>query len=134
LYFGSGGGAASSRLASIESDPPRAMPLVRLFIKKTLQKPVPLVSLQTKLCRVWGTTPQTTKLILTKVDDWTSEQFDEDIYVSVRAKATSARTREVVLENCRQVQAACLEEGLIANVRLETYVGDSYFHVPPPSK
>ena len=62
------------------------MPLVRLFIQKTLQKPVPLVALQAKLCKVWGTTPQTTKLMLTSVDAWTSEEFGEDVYVSVRAK------------------------------------------------
>ena len=55
------------------------MPLVRLFIQKTLQKPVPLAALQTKLCKVWGTTPQTTKLILTSVDAWTSEEFGEDL-------------------------------------------------------
>ena len=110
------------------------MPRVRLFIQKTLKKQVPLVALQAKLCKVWGTTPQTTKLILTSVDDWTSEQFDEDVYVSVRAKATPERTREVVLGNCRSVQAAFAEHGLIANVRLETYVGESYFHVPPPAK
>jgi len=114
--------------------PARPMPLVRLFIQKTLKKQVPLVALQAKLCKVWGTTPQTTKLILTSVDDWTSEQFDEDVYVSVRAKATPERTREVVLGNCRSVQAAFAEHGLIANVRLETYVGESYFHVPPPAK
>jgi hypothetical protein len=32
----------------------------------------------------------------------------------------------------RQVQAAFKEENLIANVRLETYEGERYFHVPPP--
>jgi len=41
---------------------------------------------------------------------------------------------EVVLGNCRSVQAAFAEHGLIANVRLETYVGESYFRVPPPAK
>lgn len=111
------------------------MPLVRLFVKHTLTKAVPLASLQAKFCAVWGTTPQTTKLILTKVDAWTSEaEFDEDIYVSVRAKATPERTREVVLENCRAVQAACAEEGLVANVRLETYIGEQFFHCPPGAK
>ena len=109
------------------------MPLVRLFVQKTLAKPVPLVALQSRLCEVWGTKPQTTKLLLTAVDDWTGEEFHEDVYVSVRAKATPERTRDVVLEGCRQVQEAFRAEGLIANVRLETYVGDSYFHLPPPS-
>jgi len=107
------------------------MPLVRLYALKTLAKPVNLTAIQNKLCGVWGTTPQTTKLILTKVDDWTGEQFHEDVYVSVRAKATPERTREVVLDNCRAVQDAFKEEGLVANVRLETYVGEQYFHVPP---
>ena len=101
------------------------MPLVRLFIHKALTKPVPLKAIQSKLCGVWGTTPQTTKLLLTRVDDWTSDQFDEDVYVSVRAKATPERTREVVLDNCREVRAAFADEGLVANVRLETCVAAS---------
>jgi hypothetical protein len=109
------------------------MPLVRLFAHKALTKAIPLPRLQARLCEIWGVKPQTTKLLLTRVDDWTSDQFDEDVYVSVRAKATPERTRDVVLEGCRQVQEAFRAEGLIANVRLETYVGDSYFHLPPPA-
>ena len=64
-------------------------------------------------------------------DDWTDESFKEDVYVDVRAKATPDRTREVVLEGMASVQKAFADHGLIANVRLETYVGDMYFHVPP---
>tara|TARA_B100000609_G_scaffold133768_1_gene106958 strand:+ start:97 stop:483 length:387 start_codon:yes stop_codon:yes gene_type:complete len=109
------------------------MPLVRLFAHKALTKAIPLPKLQARLCEIWGVKPQTTKLLLTRVDDWTSDQFDEDVYVSVRAKATPERTRDVVLEGCRQVQEAFRAEGLVANVRLETYVGDSYFHLPPPA-
>ena len=109
------------------------MPLVRLFAHTALTKAIPLPRLQAKLCEIWGVKPQTTKLLLTRVDDWTSDQFDEDVYVSVRAKATPERTRDVVLEGCRQVQEAFRAEGLVANVRLETYVGDSYFHLPPPA-
>jgi hypothetical protein len=30
------------------------------------------------------------------------------------------------------VQQAFADEGLIANLRLETYEGERYFHVPPP--
>jgi hypothetical protein len=108
------------------------MPLVRLFAPKLLTKAIPLPRLQHKLCEIWGVKPTTTKLLLTRVDDWTSDH-DEDVYVSVRAKATPERTREVVLDSCKQVQEAFRAEGLIANVRLETYVGDSYFHLPPPS-
>ena len=72
------------------------MPLVRLFAHKALTKAIPLPKLQARLCEIWGVKPQTTKLLLTRVDDWTSDQFDEDVYVSVRAKATPERTRDVV--------------------------------------
>jgi len=109
------------------------MPLVRLYALKTLAKAVPLKSLQAKLCKTWGTTPGTTKLLLTRVDDWTNE-FDEDVYVSVRLKGTPERTRDAVLEKCVECQDAFASEGLSANVRLETYEGDSYFHVKPPPK
>ena len=107
------------------------MPLVRLFAHKALTKAIPLPKLQARLCEIWGVKPQTTKLLLTRVDDWTSDQSAEDVYVSVRAKATPERTREVVLDNCRSVRAAFAAEGLVANVRLETYVGEQYFHLPP---
>jgi len=64
------------------------MPLVKIFARSTLQKPVPLAAIQTKLCRIWGTTPDTTKLLLQRVDDWTDESFQEDCYVDIRAKGT----------------------------------------------
>ncbi len=53
------------------------MPLVRLFAHKALTKAIPLPKLQARLCEIWGVKPQTTKLLLTRVDDWTSDQFDE---------------------------------------------------------
>ena len=53
------------------------------------------------------------------------------IYVDVRAKATPDRTREAVLESMAKVQQAFAEHDLIANVRVETYQGDAYFHLPP---
>jgi len=107
------------------------MPLVKLFALRTLTKPVNLTSLQSKLCSIWSTKPDTTKLILTRVDDWTGESFQEDIYVDIRAYGKSERTREMVLDGMDKVQGAFKEEGLIANVRLETYNGENYFHLPP---
>ena len=53
------------------------------------------------------------------------------MYVSIRAKQTPDRTREVVLDNMDQIQKAFAEHELVANVRLETYVGDMFFHLPP---
>ena len=41
------------------------------------------------------------------------------------------RTREFILEGMKDIQKAFSEEELIANVRLETYEGERYFHVPP---
>ena len=105
------------------------MPLVRLFAHKALTKAIPLPRLQAKLCEIWGVKPQTTKLLLTRVDDWTSDQFDEDVYVSVRAKATPDRTRDVVLEGCRQwgsIPRRCWSQ------RARSHVG-MYFHLPPPA-
>jgi hypothetical protein len=41
------------------------------------------------------------------------------------------RTREVVFEALKNLQKAFTDEGLVANLRLETYDGKNYFHVPP---
>ena len=109
------------------------MPLVKIFARASLAKAVPLAPLQEALCTIWGVKPSTTKLMRFDVNDWTDESFAEDVYVDIRAKATPERTREVVLSGMRSVQAAFAEHGLIANVRLETYAGDSYFHLPPGS-
>ncbi len=108
------------------------MPLVKIFARQTLTKQIPLQSLQSKLCSIWNTQPSTTKLILSKVDDWTSDSFHEDVYVDIRAYGKQERTREVVLDSMKKVQDVFYKEGLIANVRLETYDGEKYFHVPPP--
>ncbi|KAI2496478.1 hypothetical protein MHU86_18019 [Fragilaria crotonensis] len=107
------------------------MPLVKIFAKHTLQKPIPLAALQSKLCSIWGTKPDTTKLMLQRVDDWTDESFAEDVYVDIRAKGTEERTREYVLDGMKRVQEAFQQENLIANIRLETYEGPRYFHLPP---
>jgi len=108
------------------------MPLVKLYALRTLSKPIPLKSLQSKLCAIWGTKPDTTKLILSKVDEWTGDTFSEDVYVDIRAYGKAERTREFVLDGMKEVQGAFKHEGLVANVRLETYDGERYFHVPPP--
>eukprot|EP00566_Odontella_aurita_P024869 CAMPEP_0113532332 /NCGR_PEP_ID=MMETSP0015_2-20120614/3999_1 /TAXON_ID=2838 /ORGANISM="Odontella" /LENGTH=108 /DNA_ID=CAMNT_0000431279 /DNA_START=158 /DNA_END=481 /DNA_ORIENTATION=- /assembly_acc=CAM_ASM_000160 len=107
------------------------MPLVKIFALRSLTKPIPLSSLQSKMCGIWGTKPATTKILLSRIDDWTGDTFDEDCYVDIRAYGKPERTREVVLEGIKRVQEAFKEEGLIANVRLETYEGERYFHVPP---
>lgn len=39
----------------------------------------------------------------------------------------------MVLDGMKKVQNAFSEHDLIANVRLETYDGERYFHVPPSS-
>ena len=108
------------------------MPLVKIFARQTLTKSIPLTSIQSKLCNIWNTKPNTTKLILCRVDDWTNDSFNEDVYVDIRVYGKKERTREMVLDGMNQVQKAFGEEGLVANVRLETYDGEKYFHVPPP--
>jgi hypothetical protein len=45
----------------------------------------------------------------------------------------SERTREFVLDGLNAIQKAFIDHNLIANIRLETYEGDRYFHVPPPT-
>jgi hypothetical protein len=63
------------------------MPLVKLFARSNLQKTVPLKALQTRMCEIWGTKPDTTKLILFKCQEWTTADnlIDEDVYVDIRA-------------------------------------------------
>ena len=56
------------------------MPLVKIFARASLTKPIPLTVLQSKLCDIWGTKPNTTKLMLQRVEDWTDESFQEDCY------------------------------------------------------
>lgn len=106
------------------------MPLVKVFAKAGMSKAIPLVALQAKLCGIWGTKPETTKLMLSRVEDWTSDH-KEDCYVDIRAYGKPERTREFVLSGMENVQAAFAEFDLVANVRLETYEGERYFHVPP---
>jgi len=110
------------------------MPLIKIFALNTLRKPIPLKELQSRLCNIWGTKPDTTKLMLTRCEDMTNDEFNEDVYVDIRAYGKSERTREMVLDGMKDVQSAFLENGLIANVRLETYEGERYFHVPPVKK
>ncbi|KAL3935192.1 MAG: hypothetical protein SGBAC_009248 [Bacillariaceae sp.] len=110
------------------------MPLVKIFARNTLTKPVPLAALQSKLCKIWGTKPNTTKLILQRCEDWTDESFQEDCYVDIRAYGKAERTREMVLDGMHKIHDAFGEHDLIANVRLETYEGERYFHVPPTEK
>ena len=95
-----------------------------------MNKAIPLVALQSKLCEIWGTKPETTKLMLSRVEDWTSDH-KEDCYIDIRAYGKSERTRDFVLEGMKKVQNAFAEFDLVANVRLETYDGEKYFHVPP---
>jgi hypothetical protein len=71
--------------------------------------------------------------MLMRVEDWTDESFAEDVYVDIRAMGTQERSREYVLDGMNRVQDAFQHHGLIANVRLETYEGPRYFHVPPPA-
>jgi len=61
------------------------MPLVKLFARNNLTKKVPLTSLQTKLCEIWGTKPETTKILLFRCEDWTETFQQEDVYVDIRA-------------------------------------------------
>mmetsp|Transcript_64699 Transcript_64699/g.159230 ORF Transcript_64699/g.159230 Transcript_64699/m.159230 type:complete len:106 (+) Transcript_64699:187-504(+) len=105
------------------------MPLVKIFALPTIKK-LPLPALQSALCKVWGTKPNTTKLMVCHVDDWT-DSGGEDLFVDVRAKATPERTRDAVLEKMGEVQQVFAEHGYKANVRLETYAADSYFHKLP---
>jgi hypothetical protein len=110
------------------------MPLVKIFARQTMSKPIPLASLQQKMCNIWGTKPNTTKLILCRVEDWTEEpDYKEDCCVDIRAYGKEERTREMVLHGMQKVQTSFLDHDLVANVRLETYEGERYFHVPPPS-
>jgi len=64
------------------------MPLVKLFARNALTKPVPLTALQSKLCKIWGTKPETTKLLLFRLEDSTDDSFAEDVYVDIRAYGT----------------------------------------------
>ena len=111
---------------------PTTMPLVKLFARTTLTKAIPLPAIQQMMCDVWGTKPHTTKLILTRVDDWTEDSFNEDVYVDIRAYGKAERTRDFVLDGMKTIQKNLQNEhDLVANVRLETYEGERYFHVPP---
>ena len=110
------------------------MPLVKVFTRIGMKKSIPLSALQSKLCDIWGTKPETTKIILQRVEDWTSDSFNEDVYIDIRAYGKEERTRDFVLDGMKDVQKAFGDHDLVANVRLETYDGERYFHVPPPKK
>ncbi|KAJ1453449.1 hypothetical protein M885DRAFT_567506 [Pelagophyceae sp. CCMP2097] len=107
------------------------MPLVKIFVHKALTKAVPLKALQTKMCAIWGVAPSTTKVILTRCEDWTFDSFHEDCYVDIRAMRKPERTREVLLEALQKVQESFSEVGLAANIRLEQYDAADYIHLAP---
>ena len=44
------------------------MPLVKIFARVGMNKAIPLSALQSKMCAIWGTKPETTKLILSRVE------------------------------------------------------------------
>mmetsp|Transcript_21174 Transcript_21174/g.27882 ORF Transcript_21174/g.27882 Transcript_21174/m.27882 type:complete len:97 (+) Transcript_21174:184-474(+) len=95
------------------------MPLVKIFARTTMAKPIPLAAIQSKLCDIWGTKPNTTKLMLSRVEDWTDESFQEDCYVDIRAYGKPERTREMVLDGMQKVQGAFKEHDLIANGKFD---------------
>ena len=49
-------------------------------------------------------------------------------------RTLTERTREMVLDGMKKVQQSFLDHDLVANVRLETYEGERYFHVPPTAE
>ncbi|GAX27296.1 hypothetical protein FisN_23Lu138 [Fistulifera solaris] len=69
--------------------------------------------------------------MLFRCEDWTDESFQEDIYVNIWAYGKPERTREMVLNGMKDVHKAFRDHNLIANIRLETYEGNRYFHLPP---
>ena len=69
------------------------MPLVKIFARQVMTKPIPLSALQQKLCDIWGTKPNTMKLMLQRVEDWTDESFQEDCYVDIRAYGKKSVTK-----------------------------------------
>jgi phosphoribosyl-dephospho-CoA transferase len=59
------------------------------------------------------------------------KQLVTSFCVAPPSVGTSARTRDVVLDGMKKVQEAFREHDLTANVRLETYEVERYYHVPP---
>eukprot|EP00978_Attheya_sp_CCMP212_P010747 scaffold26169_cov43-Attheya_sp.AAC.1 len=59
-----------------------------------------------------------TKLVLSRVDDWTSDSYAEDCFIDNRAYGKAERTQEMVLDGMNKVQTTFLDEGLVANVQL----------------
>ncbi|KAG8469086.1 hypothetical protein KFE25_007604 [Diacronema lutheri] len=106
------------------------MPLVKIFAMRGTS-PMPTAALQRALCSVWGTQPSVTKLMVCLLDDWTTS--GEDVFVDIRAKQTADRTRETVARKVAEVQQVFAQHGYKANVRVETYQAEQYFHLPPPS-
>lgn len=66
------------------------MPLIKIFATPAVKK-LPIAALQTAMCNVWGTKPGVTKLMFSRVEDWTHS--GEDVFVDIRAKGTAVRTK-----------------------------------------
>jgi hypothetical protein len=64
--------------------------------------------------------------------DWTAE-FKEDVYVAIRSLQRPERTAAVQQRNLQLVTEAFAAEGLRANVRVESYAPEEYWHLPPKS-
>mmetsp|Transcript_32356 Transcript_32356/g.73119 ORF Transcript_32356/g.73119 Transcript_32356/m.73119 type:complete len:147 (+) Transcript_32356:98-538(+) len=65
-----------------------------------------------------------------------STQAGEQVYISVRAKATPARTKEVVRAHIEEMSKLFYEHGHAANIRIELYDPSlqSAFWKPPNAK
>ena len=59
--------------------------------------------------------------------------YRSPVALTISTIGKEERTREFVVDGLKEVQKAFKDEGLIANLRLETYEGERYFHVPPPT-
>eukprot|EP00930_Biecheleria_cincta_P024978 TRINITY_DN17826_c0_g1_i1.p1 TRINITY_DN17826_c0_g1~~TRINITY_DN17826_c0_g1_i1.p1 ORF type:complete len:188 (-),score=40.08 TRINITY_DN17826_c0_g1_i1:221-784(-) len=94
------------------------MPLLKVFTRNSLR--VSASELHEPLCKIWGVPNSVLKLLIFKVDDMSSLS-GEDVYIDLRAKATPARTKDVVQGNIEKMSKLFYDHGHAANIRIELY-------------
>ena len=94
------------------------MPLIKIFASTPLKASA--AALHTKFLPIWNVPPEVLKVLVLPTFDQ-SVSKNEDLFVSIRAKARPTRTPEVVAETCRHKGNVLTSIGHTARIRVELY-------------
>eukprot|EP00533_Pseudo-nitzschia_delicatissima_P001964 CAMPEP_0116089252 /NCGR_PEP_ID=MMETSP0327-20121206/6328_1 /TAXON_ID=44447 /ORGANISM="Pseudo-nitzschia delicatissima, Strain B596" /LENGTH=107 /DNA_ID=CAMNT_0003580435 /DNA_START=67 /DNA_END=390 /DNA_ORIENTATION=- len=96
------------------------MPLLKIFTQKALT--VSANTLHKRLTAIWKVPEDVLKVLVVPTFDASGNGgIDNDVYIDVRAKAKTERTKEVIDEAMVNTQDLLKEHGYKATIRVELY-------------